>query len=173
MAMMTAPGGGQRGRAGATALALLVASLSLCAAASAQQPGSANARPWYVTVSHWGKWPLLAGAIGFAAAAIAQKSDADAVYNQLQSMCRAASADCIVGPDGKYVNPDAEGLFQETLRLDGKARRWMLGGEASLALSGGMFLIDLVAGHGEPRNIPFTPFEVYTGRDRLGVQWRF
>ncbi len=171
--MMTAGAGGQRTGAGAMALALLIASLPFGPSASAQQPGSPTPRPWYVTVSHWGKWPLLAGAIGFAAAAIAQKSDADAVYDRLQSMCRNASGDCIVDPDGTYVNPDAEALFQETLRLDGKARRWMLGGEVSLALSGGMFLIDLVAGHSEPRNIPFTPFEVYTGRDRLGLQWRF
>jgi hypothetical protein len=170
---MTAGTGGQRGRAPGLLLAFLVSTLPLCPTASAQQPGSTNRHPWYVTVSHWGKWPLLAGAIGFAAAAIAQKSDADAVYDQLQAICRNASEDCILDPGGTYVNPEAEALYQETLRLDGRARRWMLGGESALALSGGMFLIDLVAGHGEPRNIPFTPFEVYTGRDRLGLQWRF
>jgi hypothetical protein len=172
---MTPRAEGQRGRARGLLLVFLVSSLPVCSSASAQESGSRDqqARPWYVTVSHWGKWPMLAGAIGFAAASLAQKSDADQVYDQLQAMCRDASVNCILGANGKYVKPEAEALFQETLRLDGKARRWMLGGEAALALSGGMFLIDLVAGHGEPRNIPFTPFEVYTGRDRLGLQWRF
>jgi hypothetical protein len=154
-------------------LALLVVGLLPCAPASAQQPDTATSRPWYVTASHWGKWPLLAGAIGFTAAAMTQKGDADGVYDQLQAMCRAASQDCVLNESGTYVNPDAEALYQETLRIDAKARSWMIGGEVALALSGGMFLIDLVAGHDEPHNIPFTPFEVYTGPDRLGLQWRF
>jgi hypothetical protein len=162
------------GRARIVLLALPMASLLLSPSARAQQAEARNhTRPWYATASHWGKWPMLAGAVGLAVAGIAQKHDADGVYDQLQELCRADSQDCILDESEHYVNPDAEALYQETLRLDGKARRWMLGGEVSLALSGCMFLIDLVAGHSEPRNIPFTPFEVYSAPDRLGLQLRF
>jgi hypothetical protein len=154
-------------------LALILASLPLCPSAYAQQSGSPSPRRWYASVSHWAKWPALVGALGLTAAAIIQKDDADKVYDQLQTLCRDASDACILGPTSTYVNPDAEALYQETLRLDGKARRWMIGGESALALSGGMFLIDLIVGHGKPKNIPFTPFEVYSGRNRLGLQWRF
>jgi hypothetical protein len=171
--MMTAGRAKQASRVGVMVLGLLVVALSLCSPASAQEPAHPDQRAWYVSVSHWAKWPMLAGAFGFTAAAILQKHDADNVYDQLQALCRSASENCILGPAGTYVNPEAESLYQQTLALDGKARRWMIGGESTLALSGVMFLLDLVAGHAEPKNIPFTPFEVYTGSDRLGLQWRF
>ena len=171
--MMTAGRESQGRRAGLMVLGLLIFALPLCSAASAQEPARQDQRAWYVAVSHWAKWPMLAGALGFTAAAILQKQDADNVYDQLQTLCRNASESCLLGADGTYVHPDAEALYQETLRLDGKARHWMIGGESTLALSGVMFLLDLVAGHAEPKDIPFTPFEVYSGPDRLGLQWRF
>lgn len=171
--MMT-PGGERQGsRAGVMLLGLLILALPLCSPASAQEPARQDQRSWYAAVSHWAKWPTLAGALGFTAAAIFQKQDADNVYDRLQTLCHNTSEACLLGADGTYVNRDAEALYQETLRLDGKARRWMIGGESTLALSGVMFLLDLVAGQTEPKNIPFTPFEVYGGPDRLGLQWRF
>jgi hypothetical protein len=167
--------GRERRRRGAAAgtTGLLLAALLPSVPAAAQQPAPPDQRAWYVTVSHWAKWPMLAGALGFTAAAILQKQDADNVYGQLQTLCHDQSDNCILGPDGTYLNAAAESLYQQTLVLDGKARRWMIGGESALALSGVMFLLDLVDGHAEPKNIPFTPFEVYHRPDRLGLQWRF
>ena len=78
-----------------------------------------------------------------------------------------------MGQDGAYVNSDAERLFQETLRLDAQARRWMIGGQGFLFLSGGLFLIDLVSGNREPKNIPFSPLEAYAVPGKLGLRWRF
>jgi hypothetical protein len=49
----------------------------------------------------------------------------------------------------------------------------MIGGQGFLVVSGGLFLIDLVAGSRKPENIPFTPLEAYTAPGTLGVRWRF
>lgn len=154
--------------------ALVVAALGLGAGpVAAQEPASPQGHPWYVGVSKWAKWPMLAGAIGFTAAAIVRKDDADAVYDQLQAFCLEGSDSCRTGPDGAYTNAQAEAMYQETLRLDGQARHWMMGGQGFLFISAGMFLIDLVSGSSEPDNIPFTPFEAWAAPGRVGLRWRF
>lgn len=142
-------------------------------AAIGQQPSVPDTRAWYAEVSHWAKWPALAGAIGLTAAAIVKKGDADEVYDGLQSLCRANSATCVQNPSGSYTDPSAEALYQETLRLDAQARRWMIGGQVALALSGGMFLIDLVTGRQKPKNIPYTPLEFIGSAERVGLRLRF
>ncbi|MDH3497580.1 MAG: hypothetical protein OER21_12530 [Gemmatimonadota bacterium] len=156
----------------ALTLITLAASVGPLAAAG-QQPSVPDTRPWYASVSHWAKWPALAGAIGLTAAAILKKDDADQVYDGLLSLCRADSATCIQDPTGVYLDPGAEALYRETLRLDAQARRWMVGGQAVLALTGGMFLIDLVTGRQKPKNIPYTPLEFFGGGERVGLRWRF
>ena len=130
-------------------------------------------RPWYVSTAKWARWPTLAAAAGLTTAAILAKNRANDSFNGLKLICRAASQNCVVGQDGTYVNRDAERLFQETLRLDAQARRWMIGGQGFLFLSGGLFLIDLVSGNREPKNIPFSPLEAYAVPGKLGLRWRF
>jgi len=140
---------------------------------AAQQSGAADGRPWYVAAAKWGKWPTLAAAVGFTAAAIVRKDAANRRYDQLQALCLEDSDSCRAGPSGAYVSPDAEALYQETVRLDHQARRWMIGGQSFLFVSGGMFLIDLVAGKSKPKNIPFTPLEAYAAPGVLGLRWPF
>jgi hypothetical protein len=148
---------------------LMLAGQGLVAQEASPPPGL----PWWVTTSKWAKWPTLAAAVGLTAAAITRKADADDVYDRLQAFCLEASGQCNSAPDGTYLNPEAEALYQETLRLDLQARRWMIGGQGFLFLSGGMFLIDLVAGSSKPKNIPFTPLEAWAVPGRAGLRWRF
>jgi len=156
---------------------LAVAGMLVAAAAppvSAQdQPPTPDARPWFVTTAKWVKWPTLAAAIGLTAAAITRKADADSYYDGLQTLCLEQPDACRLGANGAYADPSAESLYQETLRLDGQARRWMIGGQGFLFVSGGLFLIDLVAGSRKPENIPFAPLEAYAAPGTLGLRWRF
>jgi hypothetical protein len=141
--------------------------------AAAQEAGPPQGRPWFVGVSKVVKWPTLAAAIGFTAAAIVRKDNADEVYDRLQALCLEGSDNCRSGADGTYLNPEAESLYQETMRLDGHARRWMIGGQGFLVVSAGMFLIDLISGSSKPENIPFTPLEAWASPGRVGLRWRF
>lgn len=164
----------------ATALVFAVAAAvaSAPAVAAAQQvdeeaPTPPDARPWFAPVAKWGRWPTLAAAIGLTAAAITKKADADDVYEGLQARCVDVAGTCVLRPDGTYVDAESERLYQETLRLDGQARRWMIGGQAFLFVSGGMFLIDLVVGSSKPENIPFSPLEAYAVPGAVGLRWRY
>jgi hypothetical protein len=141
--------------------------------AAAQETAPPPTEPWFVGVSKWAKWPTLAAAIGLTAAAITRKDDADAVYDQLQAYCLEGSDNCRTGADGAYTNPEAEAMYQETLRLDGQARHWMMGGQGFLFVSAGLFLIDLASGSSEPENIPFTPLEAWAAPGQVGLRWRF
>jgi hypothetical protein len=142
---------------------------------SAQAPAARpiDPRPWFVDVSHYGKWFALAGAAGLTAVAILRNQDADQVYDGLADLCQVGGETCVLGSDGRYLNPDAEVLYQETLRLDSQARKWMLGGQATLVLAGTMFVIDLVAGTRRPKNIPYAPLEYFAEGERLGLRYRF
>jgi hypothetical protein len=139
----------------------------------AQHASVPDTRPWYVTAAHWGRWPTLAAAIGFTAGAIAKKGDADEVYDGLQAYCVEDSSRCLLNAQGQYANPEAEARYQETLRLDAQARRWMLGGQGFLFLSGAFFLIDLATGSSKPENIPLTPLEAFATPGAMGLRWRF
>jgi hypothetical protein len=165
---------GQRGRYYGIALGLLLAAGMPSGRLAAQEAGAApDARPWFVSVSKWAKWPTLLAAIGLTAAAITKKGDADDRYDVLQSLCLEDPDACTRSPNGTYANPATEGLFQETLRLDAQARRWMIGGQGFLFVSGGMFLIDLAAGSSKPKNIPFSGLEAYAIPGTVGFRWRF
>jgi hypothetical protein len=145
----------------------------LAAPLAAQTTGAPESRPWYVTTAKWAKWPTLAAAIGFTTVAILRKDDADAVYAVLQDYCKEDSQRCVLNTAGAYADGNAEALYQETLQIDGKARRWMLGGQAFLFVSGGLFLLDLVSGSSKPKNIPFAPLEAFAAPGKMGVRWRF
>jgi hypothetical protein len=170
--------GGQEGRR-AVFVALLASALlpvlPFCSLARAQEPTTApvDARPWFVGVSHYGKWLALAGSVGLTAVAILRNEDADQVYDGLASLCRAGGETCVLNAEGTYVNPEAELLYQETLRLDSQARKWMIGGQAALVAAGAMFVVDLVSGTRRPKDIPYTRVEYFADGRRVGLRFRF
>jgi hypothetical protein len=140
---------------------------------SAQAPAPGSSMPWYVTTAKWARWPTLAVAVGLTATAIVVKNRANDTFDGLKLLCKASSVNCLIGENGTYVQADAERLFQETLRLDAQARRWMIGGQGFLFVSGGLFLLDLVAGNRRPENIPFSPVEAFAVPGQIGLRWRF
>jgi hypothetical protein len=155
------------------ALVTPVLPLSHPAAAQETAPPAIDARPWFADVSHYGKWVALAGAAGFTTVAILRNHDADQIYDGLATLCRAGGDTCVLDPDGNYVNPEAELLYQETLHLDSEARKWMLGGQVTLVAAGAMFVVDLVARTRRPKNIPYAPLEYFADGRRVGLRVRF
>jgi hypothetical protein len=130
-------------------------------------------RSWVVGFSHYAKWGALAGAVAFTALAVDSHNQADRYFSGLKQFCEHASTECQVGPDGTYRSADAERLWQATAASDRQARWWLVGGQASLVVAGGMFLLDMVSGNSTPKNIPFTPFQVYAEPRKLGLQLQF
>lgn len=176
MEMSRRSGSGTRSSRGRVAaiLVLVIAGMLPASSAAAQATDMAQKdRPWYVSVSKWGKWGALAGATALTAVAFLRNRDANQVFDGLLDLCEAASSACLTGANGRYVHQDAEALYQETLRLDRAARGWMIGGQVSLAAAGAMFLVDLVWGGDDPENIPFAPLDVVAEPGRLGFQVRF
>ena len=153
------------------ACAALIGARSL--AAQDLTPSPQGGRSWVVGVSHYAKWGVLAGAAAFTALSLRAHNDADNFFGGLKEFCSHANTECQLNPDGTYVSADAEHLWQATAQSDRIARGWLIGAEASLVVSGGMFLIDLVSGNSRPKNIPYTPFQVYSEPGRLGLQVSF
>lgn len=152
---------------------ILMCLVGLVGSARGQQPANDGERSWLVSFSHYGRWGGLLSAAGFTALAAIKHKDADIFFDGLLQRCRANSALCTLGADGKYAGADEEILYQETIRLDRQARALLLAGEVSLVASGVMFLIDLVSGNQEPENIPFTPlrFQAHADGLSLGIQF--
>ncbi|HEX9730224.1 MAG TPA: hypothetical protein VGA37_17150 [Gemmatimonadales bacterium] len=167
----------RRGCAGwaplAAATMLTVALAAPGRPALAQADVSTNGSPWYVSVSHWGRWAALAGAVGFTTLAVVRNHDANEVFDGLLTLCANANEACLRSPNGRYVDASAETLYRETIRLDDVARTWMILGQVTLVAAGGMFLIDLVTGDDDPNNIPFSPFEVFATPRGAGLRVRF
>ena len=123
----------------------------------------------------YGKWALLAGAIGMNYLAVQAHNRADDVFDVLEAQCAEAHERCNLGPDGRYTDPAIEDLYQTSLRYDGRARRWLIGGETALIGSAALFIWELARPKNRPDNIPFEP-EVRTmpaGRTGLGLRLRF
>jgi hypothetical protein len=158
-----------------TCFAALLPCLPIGPSATAQEvaPATIDARPWFADVSHYGRWLALAGAAGLTTVAILRNHDADQIYDGLTTLCRTGGDTCVLGPDGNYLNPQAEVLYRETLRLDSEARKWMLGGQVTLVAAGAMFVVDLVAGTRRPKNIPYSPLEYFADGRRMGFRLRF
>lgn len=156
--------------------ALLVIGLAatLPTVARAQSPSpKPHTTPWYVSVSHYGRWVALAASAGFIAVAVNRHDQASQEFRSLVLFCHQHSERCVLGGDGKYLDPAPEAQFQQTLTLDARAGRWIMAGQITLFAAGGMFLIDLLDGDHSPKNIPYTPFEAYAAPGRVGLQARF
>lgn len=144
------------------------------AIAYAQNPSpKPRTTPWYVSVSHYGRWVALAASAGFIAVAVNRHDQASQEFRSLVLFCHQQQQRCVLGSDGKYLDPVPEARFQQTLTLDARAGRWIMAGQVTLFAAGGMFLIDLLDRDHSPRNIPYTPFKAYAAPGRLGLQIRF
>jgi hypothetical protein len=142
------------------------------------QTGTDTRDPWIVTVSHWGRWPALAGAAGLITAAAFRNSDAKTAMGELRAFCGDNPEGCVIieNPDGSgniYLDPEAEVLYQEYASLSRKARGFLIGGQVSLIVAGTMFLVDLVHDPDESEKIPYTPFELYSTPTKIGLALRF
>lgn len=118
----------------------------------------------------YGKWAVLAGSVGLNYLALRSHNRADDAFNALKAVCIDRSR-CDLGPDGSYLDPESENLYQSSLRYDRIARGWLLGGEAALAGSAALFVWELTRPKGRPGNIPFEP-EVRSMRWGTGLGLR-
>ncbi|HXI32706.1 MAG TPA: hypothetical protein VNH63_01360 [Gemmatimonadales bacterium] len=118
---------------------------------------------------HWGKWATAAGAIAFTAMGAREHHYSDIEWNQLLDICRNNNADCTVGSNGRYLNGNAELLYQASLQFDRRARRWLLGAQAAALATAALFITDLRHHTGEPGNIPFKPVSLEVAPTRSGA----
>lgn len=127
---------------------LALVALPLASAAPAQEPGR---------LVRYGKWVLAAGAVGMNLLAAREHNRADEAFDTLRRRCFEDFSLCAVGPDGTYLNPSIESLYQWSLHYDRRARTWLFGGEAALLGAGVMFVWELTRKTDKPDNIPFEP----------------
>jgi hypothetical protein len=146
------------------ALLVLTAFLLLSAPAQAQGP-----------VVKYGKWALLAGAIGMNYLAVRAHDRADNVFDAIEAECIVEQERCALGPGGGYADPALENLYQTSLRYDRRARLWIIGGESALVGSAAMFIWELTRPKSRPDNIPFEPEMrvMPSGRTGLGLRVAF
>jgi hypothetical protein len=164
--------------AGTWKLVVLVLAWSALSAGpiEAQAGMEGRERPWYASVSRYGKWVSLAAAAGFVTAAAVYHRDADDAERLLTDFCLPDPAQCQLtgtGSGQRYANARAEALFQDVARIERKSRRLLVGGQVAIIAAGSMFLIDLLTRDMRPSNIPYTPLEVFSAPDRLGLSIRF
>lgn len=157
-------------------LAGLLSAAALAPVTSQESPRSAS-RPWIAEVSHWGKWVALAGAAGLITVAAVRHGEAQDALGLLEDFCRPENPACLIVTDAtgtqRYDGAEAEELYRTYAAVEKRARGFLLGGQASLLASGAMFLIDLIHRTEDVDNIPYTPLELYTRPNRLGLALRF
>ena len=155
----------------ATAVLVLVAlATPLTAQQAAPRPPSSGHGSRFLI--HWGKWAVAVGAVTFTAMGAREHHYSDIEWNQLLDICRNNSADCTVGPNGRYLNSNAELLYQASLQFDRRANRWLLGAQAAVLATAALFITDLRHHTGEPGNIPFKPLSVEVSPTRAGAALR-
>jgi hypothetical protein len=144
-------------------LLALVFLLGLIAPAQAQ-----GSRPLF----KYGKWVLAAGAVGMNFLAAKNHDKADDAFNAIESRCLDDPRLCDLDAAGRYIDAGNEASYQESLRYDRRARRWLFGGEAALVGSAAIFVWELTRHTSKPDNIPFEP-EIRTLRRATGIGLRF
>jgi hypothetical protein len=153
-------------------LTLLCLTLS-AAPLTAQRPDSTWTRGTPFALKY-GKWVTLAAAVGMGLKASAAHHDADRAFNSLSSYCDVDPTRCSQGPGGAYVDPIAEGYYQASIGYDRQARRWLMGGEAAVLATAGLFVWELTRPRLPPKNIPFSPTVSVVGTStRVGVSVAF
>lgn len=105
----------------------------------------------------YGKWVLAAGALGLNYLAAKDHDRADAAFDALEARCLDDGRLCDIGTTGRYIDASTEGLYQQSLHYDRRARRLLFGGEAALLGSAAIFVWELTRHTSKPDNIPFEP----------------
>jgi len=119
----------------------------------------------------YGKWALLAGAVGLNFAAANAHTDAERVFDELEERCLIDRDLCAVDEGGRYSDEITEGLYQQTLRLDRRSRSYLFGGEAALLGAAALFIWEFARPKAPPGNIPFEPeVSVRAGTTRIGLR---
>jgi len=151
-----------------------------CASLRAQQPAvpadmsHEHKHGW---ITHYGKWVAFAFAGAFTAFGAHEHQNSNRVYDELVNACRENNSACAIGPNGAYLNPAMEAMYQTSLHYDSRARVRLIAGQAGLLLAGALFLADLHHGD-DPENIPFHPpaellVEPKGDGTRVGLQLHF
>lgn len=147
------------------ALASLLLVASPVSAAFAQTPVDPGPRRW--SAVRIGKWALLGAAAGFAAYAVSHTSRAEESYAALERTCTVTPERCeVLG--GSYADAEVERLYDETARHDRQAQTGIIGAQATLFGSVGLFIWDLRNDRG-PENIPFPSHAMRTSRRTIAV----
>ncbi|NNG14906.1 MAG: hypothetical protein HKM89_00405 [Gemmatimonadales bacterium] len=124
----------------------------------------------------YGKWAVLAASVGLNLLAADAHTDANRAFDLIEARCETPhNARCEVDGAGTYVDPVTEGLFQETLRLDDRAERWLIAGEAALLGATALFIWELTRSQDSPpENEPFAPIvQEFSHGIGLGFEVRF
>lgn len=160
--------------------ALLIAALAAAGPGPAQTPSGAaegGARGAGSALAHYGKWATGVTAVTLTALGAREHHRSAQHWDRLLALCARNTAACALGPTGAYQNPEAEANYQASLRHDRRARARLLGGQAAVLLTVGLFFLDMRRGKEGPDNIPFGPLEVApnwrTGEARVGLRYRF
>ena len=146
---------------------------------SASHVAGSSRATWNVgrATVHWGKWLVAGGAVAFTVMGAHEHSSSNREFGALLSMCRADNTDCLLGPDGRYLNATAEQLYQSSIHFDRRARVRLLAGQATLLVAAGLFIADLAHHASGPGNKPLSPLDVSgdvrTGGARVGVRLTF
>jgi hypothetical protein len=122
-------------------------------------------------VVKYGKWVLAAGAVAMNVLAAKAHERGDDVFHELENRCQDNHFFCDLDSSGHYVNAESEAIYQESLRYDRRARRWLIGGETALLGAAAMLVWELTGKTHRPDNIPFEP-EVKSLRQATGVGLR-
>ncbi|MGH7643951.1 MAG: hypothetical protein ACREMR_00055 [Gemmatimonadales bacterium] len=123
----------------------------------------------------YSRWVTAAGAVALTLLATQEHGRAERHWDRLNRICRADNTDCVVAADGHYADPTAEAEYQATIDYDRRARGRLVAGQIALAVTVGLFIIDVGRGGGGPENIPLAPLEVTVAGDgaRVGVRLAF
>ncbi len=152
----------------------ILACLALLAVPLAGQQRDATWTRQVPAVVTYGKWATLAATIGMGLKAAEAHRAADRAYQRLNLYCEADQSRCDLQPGGSYLDPVTEGFYQASLQGDRRARNWLLGGEATLLVTAGLFVWELTRPARPPANIPFEPTVSFVGTaTRVGVRVAF
>ena len=155
-------------------VALIISTAALTPTVALAQAPDSTAYPSSPALVKYGKWVLLAGALGMGYQAMQSHHDADDAFGQLETYCFDDSTRCDRAPSGKYLDPTSESYYQRSLSYDRKSRGWLIGGEVALLGAAGMFIWELSRPKRPNPNIPFEPTVGFRGaRTEFGVRFGF
>ena len=160
-----------------TVVALLAVVTPLRAQQSAPEspPAPPSGRSLIERVSRPGKWIAGAAAVGLIVLGAREHDRAQESWDALLVRCREDNERCETRPDGSYQDPAAEELSQEAAYYDRRAHLRIAGGQVAVIAAGAMFILDLSARRGKPKDVPFDPDQTYVAPARGGgvlLGWR-